>query len=515
MRTICIIIFFLFLLKPGYGQKIIIQKQNITPIGITSIGGISYYNDQLYLLLPSNILFPENEAKASESKTITQKYLVWDVYSYDQVTQKLENKNSKWNTSNTSPNGICILDESTVIYVNNKMKLESNNPELNTLFSQLNRSKACFTDPVTDKKHNRIYFSSDLEGGKGKMDIWYVEMGGKEPFKAINAGMMNTTANEICPSLPNDSIMVFSSNMVDNHYDIFFYDIINSSIIHQEDTPSENEYFTLAPKNGILFFMLQKGKNHSLWKGFWSTKRESNIENISPLKVEEIPILNKETDLELAAENNQEEFNIKMTNYFGLSKYDLTPLMKDSLTHLASILEDNPGMNIIICGHASPDGPENLNMMLSYYRANEAYKWLISHKVNEDRIFRIYGGEYLFNDTIKARMFSIFTTIESDLPKTMVVYQSKNNENKDKLMKIYNIDSDETMYIKYVLKKHLPVDNDSLILLPVKDILIVQKGKTINDIAYQYKIEVEKLTDAISLEGETTIVGKIIMIPIQ
>jgi outer membrane protein OmpA-like peptidoglycan-associated protein len=513
MKTIFIIILFLFFLTTGYGQKIIIQKENITPKEITTIGGISFYNDQLFLLLSSNILFPENETKASEAKTITQKYQVWDVYSYDPVSRKLENENSKWNTANASPNGFSILDDSTVIYINNQMKLESNNQTLKELFKQLNRRRASFTDPFADKKQHRIYFSSDMEGGKGKMDLWYIETNKKEPVEAINTGNMNTPVNEICPSLQNDSIIVFSSNSNDNRYDICFYDLKNNSLIHREETPLDNEYFVLSPTKGNLFFMIPKGKKQTLWKGSWSTKREENIENISPLKVEEIPTLNKETDLEQSIENNPEEFNIKMTNYFGLAKYDLTPFMKDSLNHLAVLLKDNPSMNIIICGQASPDGPENLNMMLSYYRANEAYKWLISRNVKANRIFRIYGGEYLFNDTIKARMFSIFTTNESDLPGTMVIYPLLGNDNKNEMIKQFGISSDEMEYIRFALKKQLPVEKENLLILPVKDVHIVQKGETIYGIALKCGIDAKRLSEANNLTDESFQPGKIILIP--
>jgi hypothetical protein len=54
MKALSITILVILCLTKGYSQ--VYQKENITPKRVTSIGGISIYNDSLYLLLPSNIM---------------------------------------------------------------------------------------------------------------------------------------------------------------------------------------------------------------------------------------------------------------------------------------------------------------------------------------------------------------------------------------------------------------------------------------------------------------------------
>jgi flagellar motor protein MotB len=504
----------LFLLK-GFGQEHIFQKENITPHKVTSIGGISFYNDSLYLLLPANIRYNSKEVESSEAITISQKYQVWDVYYYNLDSGLLINKSSRWNTANASPNGFSIMDDSTVIYINNKMKLESNNPEIKRLFRLLNAGKTSFSDPFADNKHQRIYFSSDIAGGKGKMDLYYTVADKQEPFKAITAGEMNTSFNEISPSVVADTILVFSSESSINQYDINFYNLKNEELIYTEKTPSENEYYTLAPNKGLLFFMIPKGKINTLWKASWLVDKRVDIENITSLEVEEIPQTAIETGMAMPLEETDEDLNFRMKNYFGPSKYQLTPLMQDSLARLAKLLKNNPGMNIVICGHASPDGPDNLNMMLSYYRANEAYKCLLANQVDESRIFRIYAGENLLNDTINLRMFSIFTTAESDLPQIIVVYRLGQNENKAEILKRYGSNSDEMEYTKFAVKKQLPVGSGSIILLPVKDIHFVKKGETLYSLANLYGIKLQTLIEANNISPESFRIGNIILIPRQ
>lgn len=511
MKAISLFVIVTILCLNGYGQ--IFKKENITPARVTSIGGISVYNDSLYLLLPSNIRYNVKEIEASEATSISQKYQVWDVYYYNLDSGILVNKSSRWNTANASPNGFSILDDSTVIYINNKFKLESNNPNLKTIFRQLNKGKASFNDPFADLKKNRIYFSSDFEGGEGKMDLWYLVNDQNGPLKLKKAGEMNSLFNEISPSVVDDSIFVFSSENATNQFDISFYNLKRNQSIYKEETPSENEYFTLSPKKGIVYYMVPKEKKQTLWKGYWTFEKKEDIENISSLEVKEIPKTIVDTGMEIPLEDVNEDLEIKMKNYFGPAKYQLTPLMQDSLSRLAKLLKNNPDMNIVVCGHASPDGPDNLNMMLSYYRANEAYKCLLANQVDESRIFRIYAGENLLSDTINLRMFSIFTTLETELPKINVVYRLAKNETKEKILEQFHTNSDEMEYVKYAVKKQLPVHGNSIVLVPVKDIHIVKKGETLYSMANQYGIKLQTLIEVNNITPETFRIGSIVLIP--
>ena len=59
-----------------------------------------------------------------------------------------------------------------------------------------------------------LYFSSDMKGGQGGMDIWYCKLdGGGAWGNPINMGdKVNTTGNEIFPSTGIDNLFYFASN---------------------------------------------------------------------------------------------------------------------------------------------------------------------------------------------------------------------------------------------------------------------------------------------------------------
>jgi len=329
------------------------------------------------------------------------------------------------------------------------------------------------------------------------MDLWYTEKSGGEWGKPVNAGKtINTTGNEISPSVWNDSLLVLSSNREGKNYDLYFFDRKTHELLHREELPETGEFFALLPRKGLLYFLSMSGSDTRLWKGNWSAARTPDLVTIHtkmPEKVADAALPETDLSLKIPDRKPEERLNIQMTNYFGLARYDLTPLMRDSLTRLASTLKRSPDLNILICGHASPDGPEDLNMMLSSYRANEAYNWLIEKGIAPERIYRVYGGEYLFNDTLKARNFSIFTFQNPELPPQLAVYPLKQGEVEEAVVQRFGASSDNMAFHRYQLNKFLPLADKRLLLIPVNVLYMAKAGQTAAEIARQYTLPPARL----------------------
>lgn len=67
--------------------------------------------------------------------------------------------------------------------------------------------------PAISSDESKIYFTSDLIGGFGGKDIWYVTQKGDGWSIPVNAGAaINTAGDEMFPMLRNDSTLYFSSN---------------------------------------------------------------------------------------------------------------------------------------------------------------------------------------------------------------------------------------------------------------------------------------------------------------
>lgn len=516
MKHFLLITFCLLVLGSLTAQNLSVDKRDISPRQIKSIGGISAYEHQIYLLLPTNLILKGKEIEASEANSISQKYPVWDIYRYDTLSGNIENMANKWQTKNALPNGFCIVNETTILYINNKKQLDSNNDSLKNVLKNYHNRKVIFANPSINAKNNVIWFSANLEGGYGEMDLWYIEKNGNKWTDPINAGKnINSSSNELSPSVFNDSILIFTSNKGGNNYDLYYYDIKAEKTIHREYMPQTDELFNAMGYEQQNYFVSFDKNNAQLWESTWSKSRESILQVIEAPIVEKVAQIEKaksELILRIPEVVPNEQVNIQMTNYFGMARYDLTPFMRDSLTRLSNTLKNNPDLNILICGHASPDGPENLNMMLSYYRASEAYNFLISKNIDDSRIYRVYGGEYLFSDAENARNFSIFTIQNLELPKQIALYPLALNENEEETLRKFGANGDNLSYHRYQLSKLLPLENKRMLLIPVNVLYFAKKGEKAVDIARQYNIPPTRLKQSNQIGDEPLKEDKVLYI---
>ncbi|HKM93932.1 MAG TPA: OmpA family protein [Prolixibacteraceae bacterium] len=516
MKHFLLITFCLFVLGSLTAQNLSVDKRDISPRQIKSIGGISAYEHQIYLLLPTNLILKGKEIEASEANSISQKYPVWDIYRYDTLSGNIENMANKWQTKNALPNGFCIIDETKILYINSNKQLDSNNDSIKSVLKKYHNRKVVFANPTINAKNDVIWFSANLEGGEGGMDLWYIEKRGNNWSDPLNAGKnVNSPSNDLSPAVYNDSILIFTSNKGGNNYDLYFYDIKTEKTIHREYMPETDELYTAMGHEQQTYFVSFDKNNAQLWESNWSKSRESILHVI------EAPIVEKITQIEQAKNElalripeivPEEQINIQMTNYFGIARYDLTPFMRDSLTRLAKTLKSNPDLNILICGHASPDGPENLNMMLSYYRASEAYNWLISENIDASRIYRVYGGEYLYSNSENARNFSIFTFQNPELPQQIALYPLALNENEEETLTKFGANSDNLSFHRYQLSKLLPLENKRMLLIPVNVLYFAKKGEKAVDIARQYNIPPTQLKQSNQIGDEPLKEDKVLYI---
>lgn len=118
------------------------------------------------------------------------------------------------------------------------------------------------TDPKTGEE--TLYFTSDREGGKGNLDIWYAKVNSDGTVGApTNAGSINTTQNDITPFYHNNSgILYFSSRgyMTLGGYDIFSTQMSPTGFATAENvgmpanSSYDDVYFTLNGDEDEAYF---------------------------------------------------------------------------------------------------------------------------------------------------------------------------------------------------------------------------------------------------------------------
>ncbi len=499
------------------------SRHNITPPNVSLIGGLNNYRDSNYIMVNTNLVYTNRLSEASESRSIRQKYPEWEIHSFDSA-QIISNVSRQWDVVSALPFGFTILDEKTVVYVDKNNHLKSNSKLLNDQFDLLFDKKYTYRFPYMSPDSKRIYFSSDMPGGSGGFDIWYIEKDGFGWSKPRNAGEpVNSGSNEMNTLLLNDSVMAFSSaRTIGSGVDILFLDLKTNKLFdvnsHVNSVDDEVFMCNLDPVSLILSSRNALGSDQ-LYSVRWYQERrhELVVENTSKILVPQVVDMsakaNEAVPIRVADKTQDGANSMSVTRYFGLAQYELTPQMSDSLVGMAKKINSEKDQNVLICGNASPDGTDYINMMLSYYRANAASDKLIEQNVPKELIYRVYGGEYLFQETYSARRFSIFSLKLADIPNQLVVIKMDSKNQLSGILDRFELDADEASFIKNELSNYLPVDNENLVIVPVDDLVFPKEGDTLLSIANKYGLTPEQIKKANNMKNETILAGQVIYIP--
>ena len=134
-----------------------------------------------------------------------------------------------------------------------------------------------------------LYFASNREGGKGGMDLWFVELRDNNPLKLRNLGTrLNTAGDEITPWFDvEDTTLYYSSNLSDGFggFDIYksrglpgrFNKVENLG--PEVNSPADDYYFNFVAKDSSGYFSsnrkggLKAGKNETCCNDLYQVKR--------------------------------------------------------------------------------------------------------------------------------------------------------------------------------------------------------------------------------------------------
>ncbi|MEL6122370.1 MAG: hypothetical protein AAFR14_01510 [Bacteroidota bacterium] len=132
----------------------------------------------------------------------------------------------------------------------------------------INADSITTTQPVVgfdqESGQELLYFVSDREGGKGKLDIWYSSIDGEDEYsQPINLTSLNTIYNEITPFFHNNTQVLYFSS--DGYKTLGGYDIYRS--LKEGDDFSQPENLR-APTNGSFndaFYSIDENGEQALF----------------------------------------------------------------------------------------------------------------------------------------------------------------------------------------------------------------------------------------------------------
>jgi OmpA-OmpF porin, OOP family len=80
--------------------------------------------------------------------------------------------------------------------------------------------------------------------------------------------------------------------------------------------------------------------------------------------------------------------------HFDLDRYNIKTSEYAALKNVATVMKNNPGVNIVVTGYTDKTAGNSYNQALSYNRANAAIEHLVSvYGIDRSRLILNYGGE--------------------------------------------------------------------------------------------------------------------------
>lgn len=203
-----------------------ITKEAFNSIGVcyTGEGKLVYVSDKPFVTFPS----VNNRYRA----------FVFDMVSNE--TSRLDTRNlCDINNNNFNIAGLTVNDSNTFMiaamndYRTNEFMAESriilSHIDLSYGFSQCATPPFVqlgytYTQPYFDSRDNYLYFSSDIDGGKGGLDIYRVKMLGPNLWGEAEAlDAINTINNDVYPFVDVEGRLYYSTLTGKNGFDVFCY----------------------------------------------------------------------------------------------------------------------------------------------------------------------------------------------------------------------------------------------------------------------------------------------------
>jgi outer membrane protein OmpA-like peptidoglycan-associated protein/tetratricopeptide (TPR) repeat protein len=110
--------------------------------------------------------------------------------------------------------------------------------------------------PALSEDESKLFFISDMPGGKGGTDIWYVTKQGDGWSKPVNMGdAVNTSGNEMFPYFHKDGSLYFSS---DAHHSLGGLDVFITSNVNGKWLTPENLNYPLNSSRDDFGFVMSE-----------------------------------------------------------------------------------------------------------------------------------------------------------------------------------------------------------------------------------------------------------------
>lgn len=334
----------------------------------------------------------------------------FDTIYINRVSKEL--KGNKKKTLNIEQNRIYVA-----VYKNNSWVSDGEFTYNNDTFS--------VATPFLSTNGSRLYFSSDMPGGYGGVDLYYCDKQGDSWSKPVNLGPnVNTFGDEKFPTIDSAGNLYFSSDGYAGYggMDICVAKNINGSFA--KASVLKAPFNSAGDDYGITFTKMNK-------VGFFSSNRNSatgsedifyfNLDKDSlPCHVNSVdyvigykcPPQNKLVKLDTTLKDTvhhyaftptEKKYSVTPENqairiHFDFDKYNIRPGDAKILDSVAIYMDRNPGLHVNLNGYCDSRGTYQYNMVLSNKRSNSAENYLAAKGISRKRMHpKGYGKTNFIN----------------------------------------------------------------------------------------------------------------------
>ena len=235
---------------------------------------------------------------------------------------------------------------------------------------------AAMYNPAVANKGKRIYFSSELDGGKGGLDIWYIERkpDNKSWYAPKNMAEVNSDQNEDFPQLVGDSMFYFSSNRGDSirGYNIYkkrLKGAVTPQLIARDfNSDADDKNFVVA--ENCPFLISNRAGGDDIYR--------PNI--FIPAPMDTVPV---DTTPQLRVV--RKDFRTCIF-YFEYDKTSMIDTYEAEFKYIYEFINEDSSSVVKITGHTDERGSVDYNQKLSTDRANVVFDRLVKMGVDPKRM---------------------------------------------------------------------------------------------------------------------------------
>ena len=396
------------------------------------------------------------------------------------------NKTSKilYYTANISKKKRSFKDGKNVLQVYSyDTKSNENEPKL----LAFNKSQYNFTHPSISMDGKRLYFVSDMPGGYGGFDVYFVEKTDEGWSEIKNCGSkINTVFNELTPFVTGDSL--FFSSYGHNNYggsDIFLSKVDGTEFSEATNlglpvNSCMNDFsFIMTNEAGSGIFTSDRNssttKKDDVFKVFFPLSPNTILDELTNNPISEVAVTINEDDSLMSDDNGEwskridlgQDVSIEFDNpyyetktleFTKISKEDLEEIKKVKLTPVmisGQVIDDitgNPIEDVKVTLYEKVEGDEW--KLIEVKKSDDEGKW--AFHVRKDREYKVVleKDDYISHNEIIPQ-HNDSEELRNEVLSRMNPFSMKYEARKDLVIQIDNIYFDFNS--SYIQKESYPV----------------------------------------------------------